>query len=159
MFGHISLSQIKRSGEDGRGLAIAGLVIGYLLTVLGALVLVFTFVVTRAIVEDIRQYNPNAPGYTAAAGGRRRSTAAVQAAGHPGLQLPVPEDLGAGRQTGAAAEDGQGADHAADGERCDHHRPRRDRCAPEQRAGAVHGEQFRQPGPEGLLQRHPTVTD
>ncbi|MDF2581678.1 MAG: cyclophilin [Mycobacterium sp.] len=68
VFGHISLSQIKRSGEDGRGLAIAGLVIGYLLTVLGALVLVFTFVVTRAIVEDIRQYNPNAPGYTAQPG-------------------------------------------------------------------------------------------
>ena len=68
VFGHISLSQIKRSGEDGRGLAIAGLVIGYLLTVLGALVLVFTFVVTRAIVEDIRQYDPASPGYTAAPG-------------------------------------------------------------------------------------------
>lgn len=33
VFGHISLSQIKRSGEDGRGLAIAGLVIGYLVTI------------------------------------------------------------------------------------------------------------------------------
>ena len=68
VFGHISLSQIKRTGEEGRGLAIAGLVIGYLLTVLGALVLVFTFVVTRAIVEDIRQYNPNSPGFTAQPG-------------------------------------------------------------------------------------------
>ncbi|MGK2865898.1 MAG: peptidylprolyl isomerase [Mycobacterium sp.] len=68
IFGHISLSQIKRSGEDGRGLAIAGLVIGYLLTALGALVLVFTFVVTRAIVEDIRQYDPGSPGYTARPG-------------------------------------------------------------------------------------------
>ena len=29
IFGHISLSQIKRTGEDGRGLAIAGLAIGY----------------------------------------------------------------------------------------------------------------------------------
>lgn len=27
--GHIALSQIKRSGESGRGLAIAGLIIGY----------------------------------------------------------------------------------------------------------------------------------
>lgn len=36
IFGHISLSQIKRSGEDGRGLAIAGLVIGYLGTALAA---------------------------------------------------------------------------------------------------------------------------
>ena len=28
--GHIALSQIKRTGENGRGLAIAGLVLGYL---------------------------------------------------------------------------------------------------------------------------------
>lgn len=33
VFGHLSLSQIKRSGEDGRGMAIAGLVIGYLITI------------------------------------------------------------------------------------------------------------------------------
>ncbi|UUO01118.1 DUF4190 domain-containing protein [Mycolicibacterium novocastrense] len=29
IFGHIALSQIARTGEDGRGLAIAGLVISY----------------------------------------------------------------------------------------------------------------------------------
>lgn len=28
--GHIALSQIKRTGENGRGLAIAGLVLGYI---------------------------------------------------------------------------------------------------------------------------------
>ena len=33
VFGHISLSQIKRTGEDGHGLAVAGLVISYLVTV------------------------------------------------------------------------------------------------------------------------------
>ena len=27
--GHIALSQIKKTGEEGRGLAIAGLIIGY----------------------------------------------------------------------------------------------------------------------------------
>ena len=32
IFGHIALSQIKHTGEDGKGLAIAGLVIGYLFT-------------------------------------------------------------------------------------------------------------------------------
>src|ERR1700757_4956523 len=32
VFGHIALSQIRRSGEDGRGLAIAGLVLGYVFT-------------------------------------------------------------------------------------------------------------------------------
>jgi peptidyl-prolyl cis-trans isomerase B (cyclophilin B) len=65
VFGHIALWQIKRSGDDGRGLAIAGLVIGYLLTVLGTLVLIFSVVLTRAIVEDIRDYRPSSPGYTA----------------------------------------------------------------------------------------------
>jgi hypothetical protein len=30
VFGHISLSQIKKTGEQGRGMAIAGLVLGYL---------------------------------------------------------------------------------------------------------------------------------
>ena len=34
VFGHISLSQIKRTGEEGRGLAVAGLVISYLVTAL-----------------------------------------------------------------------------------------------------------------------------
>lgn len=29
VFGHIALSQIKRTGENGRGLAIAGLILGY----------------------------------------------------------------------------------------------------------------------------------
>ena len=33
VFGHVSLAQIKRSGQDGRGLAIAGLVLSYLFTV------------------------------------------------------------------------------------------------------------------------------
>ena len=43
--GHIALSQIKRTGELGRGLAIAGLVLGYLgilLTIVG-IILFFAF--------------------------------------------------------------------------------------------------------------------
>ncbi len=35
--GHIALSQIKKTGENGRGLAIAGLVLGYLGLVVGLL--------------------------------------------------------------------------------------------------------------------------
>ncbi|KAB1650564.1 DUF4190 domain-containing protein [Pseudoclavibacter endophyticus] len=30
--GHIALNQIKRTGEDGHGLALAGLIIGYVFT-------------------------------------------------------------------------------------------------------------------------------
>ena len=37
--GHISLSQIKRAKENGKGMAIAGLVMGYLLLGLGVLAL------------------------------------------------------------------------------------------------------------------------
>jgi hypothetical protein len=41
--GHISLSQIKKTGEEGRGMAIAGLVIGYIGVVLFVLGMVLLF--------------------------------------------------------------------------------------------------------------------
>jgi hypothetical protein len=43
IFGHIALAQIAQSGgmEQGRGLAIAGLVLGYIFLALGVLYLVF----------------------------------------------------------------------------------------------------------------------
>jgi hypothetical protein len=37
VLGHVALSQIKRTNEEGRGLAIAGLVIGYITLALGIL--------------------------------------------------------------------------------------------------------------------------
>ena len=37
IFGHIGLGQIKRTGEEGRGQAIAGLIIGYVTIALGLL--------------------------------------------------------------------------------------------------------------------------
>ena len=40
VFGHLSLSQIRRSGEDGRGLALAGLAIGYVVTIAAILAVV-----------------------------------------------------------------------------------------------------------------------
>lgn len=39
--GHIALSQIKKTGEQGRGLAIAGLIIGYIGLVVGIIVAIF----------------------------------------------------------------------------------------------------------------------
>jgi peptidyl-prolyl cis-trans isomerase B (cyclophilin B) len=55
LFGHISLSQIKRSGQDGHGLAIAGLVLGYAFTVLGVVVIVVTIIWTVAVFEAVDQ--------------------------------------------------------------------------------------------------------
>lgn len=43
IFGHISLSQIKKTGENGRGMAIAGLVVGYVgiaLTIIGVIIFI-----------------------------------------------------------------------------------------------------------------------
>jgi peptidyl-prolyl cis-trans isomerase B (cyclophilin B) len=62
IFGHVSLSQIKRTGEEGHGLAIAGLIISYLITigtvvVLAAAVL-FTIAVARHL-DDESRYNPD----------------------------------------------------------------------------------------------------
>lgn len=59
VFGHISLSQIKRTGEQGRGLAVAGLVISYLVTVLTIVAVVMGVAMfswmARVIKEDARR--------------------------------------------------------------------------------------------------------
>ena len=54
VFGHISLSQIKRTGEEGRGLAIAGLVIGYLVTVLTVIAVVVGVVFSTLVIRGFR---------------------------------------------------------------------------------------------------------
>lgn len=51
VFGHISLSQIKRNGEQGRGMAVAGLVIGYVLTALSILVVMLLVIFTVVLVQ------------------------------------------------------------------------------------------------------------
>jgi uncharacterized protein YacL len=48
--GHIALSQIKKTGEQGRGLAIAGLIIGYIGLVVTIIVaIVWTIAIGAAI--------------------------------------------------------------------------------------------------------------
>jgi hypothetical protein len=56
VFGHVALRQIKRTGDEGRGLAKAGLVIGYVLTTLMALFLILVvvcFVVMFSRLDDV----------------------------------------------------------------------------------------------------------
>ena len=50
--GHIALGQIKRTGENGRGLALAGTIIGYVLTVLGILLTIGYIIAIAAIVNS-----------------------------------------------------------------------------------------------------------
>jgi peptidyl-prolyl cis-trans isomerase B (cyclophilin B) len=52
VFGHVSLSQIKRTGEEGRGLAVAGLVISYLITVLTIVVAVLSVVFFVTVAHE-----------------------------------------------------------------------------------------------------------
>ncbi len=65
VFGHISLSQLKRSGEQGRGIAIAGLIIGYLMTAL-ALTAVVLLVVFAVLIGRAAENMPRQDRYTAA---------------------------------------------------------------------------------------------
>ena len=52
-FGHVALRQIKRTGDDGRGLAVAGLVIGYAVTVLLGLFLILVVVYFAVLFSQI----------------------------------------------------------------------------------------------------------
>jgi uncharacterized protein DUF4190 len=49
VFGHIAKSQIRRTGEAGDGLALAGLIISYVFTVISALSLAFLIVFSVAV--------------------------------------------------------------------------------------------------------------
>ncbi len=53
VFGHIALSQLKHSGEDGKGLAIAGVVLGYVGTALFLLAVVFYVVLLSALSSGL----------------------------------------------------------------------------------------------------------
>ncbi|WP_066897077.1 peptidylprolyl isomerase [Mycolicibacterium houstonense] len=90
VFGHISLSQIKRSGEEGRGLAIAGLIIGYVMTVVTILVMVVSVLFAVFMVRTVE----NLPQ-------PERGTAA---AGPPLPEFVAPKNLGANCQYPAIPE-------------------------------------------------------
>ena len=48
IFGHVALNQIKRTGQGGRGLAIAGIVLGYI----GIALLLITIVVVIGVAAS-----------------------------------------------------------------------------------------------------------
>lgn len=63
VFGHVSLAQLKRTGEQGRGLAVAGLVIGYVLTATAMLAVAALVVLVALAVRfgDVRGWAPTTP--------------------------------------------------------------------------------------------------
>lgn len=63
VFGHMSLSQIKKSGEEGRGLAMAGLIVSYLMLVATIVVVVVGLVALVLLAESFDRYNArSSPG-------------------------------------------------------------------------------------------------
>lgn len=67
LFGHLSLWQIKRTGDDGRGLAVAGLIVGYSLTVVtvASVVAVSSFLSWAGNQVDRGEHFPAGPPSTA----------------------------------------------------------------------------------------------
>ncbi|WP_080730688.1 DUF4190 domain-containing protein [Rhodococcoides fascians] len=59
VFGHISLAQIKRSGEQGRGLALAGLIIGYVFTTVMVLSIVWLLMIANAFSTALDDLDSN----------------------------------------------------------------------------------------------------
>ncbi len=99
LFGHMSLSQIKRTGEEGRGLAVAGLVISYLVVAFTALIVVVSLVFLVVLARDFDPMGTHGridsvhPGATA-----------VPAQGNPLPAFDPPETLGSNCQYPATTE-------------------------------------------------------
>ncbi|MCU1477941.1 MAG: hypothetical protein JWQ64_2634 [Subtercola sp.] len=56
VLGHIALSQIKRTGEQGHGLALAGTIIGYAFTIL-AILAVIAYVIFIIFIIGVSAYS------------------------------------------------------------------------------------------------------
>lgn len=52
VLGHVSLSQLKERAEKGRGMAIAGLIVGYATLALGVLLIFAFFLIVQAAVGE-----------------------------------------------------------------------------------------------------------
>ena len=59
VFGHMSVSQIRRTNEGGHGLAITGLVISYVVAVLTVIAVVCTIVFASFLVRIAADFDPN----------------------------------------------------------------------------------------------------
>ena len=57
IMGHIALGQIKRTGESGRGMALAGVIIGWAGVALVVLGVVLLFVIIAASAASSSQYS------------------------------------------------------------------------------------------------------
>lgn len=71
----VALSQIKKSGEKGRGLAIAGAIIGFISFVLSIIWFIFTFVLVAQAVSQVEQEYEQAQASISAAAADAQASA------------------------------------------------------------------------------------
>ena len=57
--GHIALSQIKRTGQDGHGIALTGLIVGYVFTAFWVLYIVVYITFIAVLLPQILHSIPN----------------------------------------------------------------------------------------------------
>src|SRR6516162_534377 len=69
VFGHVARHQIKRTGEDGAGLALAGLILGWAAVVFGVLIVVGVAAVVAGSTVHAAHAIPGPPPPPAAPGG------------------------------------------------------------------------------------------
>lgn len=60
IFGFIALSQIKKNGQGGRGMAIAGIIIGFATLIIGIIIMVWVFVFLGAVTGQVIRTAPDA---------------------------------------------------------------------------------------------------
>jgi len=60
IFGFIALSQIKKTGQGGRGMAIAGIIIGFATLIIGIIMLVWVFIFLGAVTGQVIRTAPAA---------------------------------------------------------------------------------------------------
>ena len=58
IFGHIARGQIKRTGEGGAGLALAGLIIGYVFTIISIVVITLVMIGVFMAVKEVHDHTP-----------------------------------------------------------------------------------------------------
>ena len=133
VFGFVARSQIKKTGEDGDGLALAGIIIGGIFTLLFIAYIVFIIIFFAAVAElgPRRRLLDFAPFGSHPAGGVRRVQKGCEVAVGRGQKPSLPSCFGSRCQSLATLTRRTGAlgyPRAA-------------------RSGAAHGTDIAQPGP------------
>lgn len=94
ILGHISLGQIKRTGQGGRGMALAGTILGYVFTVLGLVAIALFFSVGMAVDKGIESLKStkNQPSAVYSSPAIPEENSVTDVLGDPNAALAAPSD-------------------------------------------------------------------